>query len=134
MSESSDLAVVTVPPLWGGGFSRQKGGVTGYRRKHAIRVLTREPRSGRQKRSRDRLYDEAVRQALIVLWEAGDRICGKRLKALIPVLMGAMERHGRIGLEAEVRARLINRLIILWTSCRRVARSSVVEIPTHAFG
>lgn len=82
-------------------------GVTGYHRKHAIRVLTREPRSGRQKRSRDRLYDEAVRQALIVLWEAGDRICGKRLKALIPILMGAMERHGRMGLEAEVRARLM---------------------------
>ena len=82
-------------------------GLTGYHRKHAVRVLTREPRSGHQKRSRDRLYDEAVRQALIVLWEAGDRICGKRLKVLIPILMGAMERHGRIGLEAEVRARLM---------------------------
>jgi hypothetical protein len=29
-----------------------------------------------------------------VLWEAGDRVCGKRLKALIPVLVDAMERHG----------------------------------------
>ena len=27
-----------------------------------------------------RIYDEAVRQALIVAWEASDRICGKRLK------------------------------------------------------
>ena len=28
-----------------------------------------------------RIYSEAVRQALVVLWEAADRICGKRLKA-----------------------------------------------------
>jgi hypothetical protein len=65
--------------------------VTGYHRKHAIRVLRgratgAEPKS----RPRARLYDEAVRQALIVLWEASDRICGKRLKALIPILIDAM--------------------------------------------
>ena len=29
-----------------------------------------------------RVYDDAVREALIVLWEASDRICGKRLKPL----------------------------------------------------
>jgi hypothetical protein len=29
------------------------------------------------------VYDEAVREALGVLWEASDRICGKRLKALL---------------------------------------------------
>nr|WP_321985974.1 hypothetical protein [uncultured Lichenicoccus sp.] len=28
------------------------------------------------------IYDEAARGALIVLWEASDRVCGKRLKAL----------------------------------------------------
>jgi hypothetical protein len=55
--------------------------LTGYHRKHAIRVLNgfSEPgASGR--RGRLRLYDEAVRQALIVFWEASDRVCGKRLK------------------------------------------------------
>jgi hypothetical protein len=52
--------------------------LTGYPRKHAIRVLAREP--GPQARACHRRYDEAVRQARIVLWEAGDRICGKRLK------------------------------------------------------
>jgi hypothetical protein len=31
-------------------------------------------------RGRLKLYDEAVRQALIVFWEASDRICGKRLE------------------------------------------------------
>jgi hypothetical protein len=34
-----------------------------------------------------------------VLWEAGDRICGKRLKALLPLLVKAMERHGHLQLE-----------------------------------
>ena len=80
--------------------------VTGYHRKHAIRVLAdASPKPARSPRSR--LYDEAVRQALIVLWEASDRVCGKRLKMLIPILVGAMERHGHLQLDAEVRARLM---------------------------
>lgn len=40
-----------------------------------------------------------VRQALVALWEAGDRVCGKRLKVLIPILNDAMERHGHLGLD-----------------------------------
>jgi hypothetical protein len=56
---------------------------------------------------RGRLYDEAVRQALTALWEAGDRICGKRLRVLIPVLVDAMERHGHLKIDAEVRIRLL---------------------------
>ena len=35
-------------------------------------------------------------QALIVVWETSDRICGKRLRPLIPVLVEAIERHGGI--------------------------------------
>src|SRR6516225_12467612 len=64
--------------------------VTGYHRKHALRVLHR-PFVPRPARPRKRIYDEAVRQALALLWEAGDRICGKRLKALLPVLIESME-------------------------------------------
>jgi len=73
--------------------------VTGYHRKHALRVLN-QPSAPQSPRPRGRLYDEAVRQALMVLWEAGDRICGKRLRALIPVLIDAMERHGHLKLDA----------------------------------
>jgi hypothetical protein len=47
-----------------------------------------------------------VREALIVLWEASDRVCGKRLRALVPVLIEAMERHGHLQLTAEVRSGL----------------------------
>ena len=65
--------------------------LTGYQRKHAIRLLREEPGTAKGTRERNRLYDEAVRQALTVLWEAADRVCGKRLKALIPKLVDAME-------------------------------------------
>lgn len=44
---------------------------------------------------------------MIVLWEASDRVCGKRLKTLIPILVRGMERHGHLRLDVEVRARLM---------------------------
>jgi len=60
--------------------------VTGYHRKHAIRVLTAQVDTQRERSVGHRIYREAVKEALIVLWEASDRICGKRLKALLPLL------------------------------------------------
>lgn len=81
--------------------------LTKYHRKHAIRVLTTASCEPRQRVARNRLYDEAVRQALIVLWEAADRLCGKRLKSLIPMLVDAMERHGHLSLDATVKGKLL---------------------------
>ena len=73
--------------------------VTGFHRKHAMRLLRAGrvnlrsgPRPGR------RIYDQAVREALILVWEASDRICGKRLRPLLPILVEAMERHGHVQL------------------------------------
>jgi hypothetical protein len=54
-----------------------------------------------------RIYDDAVREALILVWEASDRICGKRLRPLLPILVEAMERHGHVQLAPEVRVRLL---------------------------
>ena len=71
--------------------------VTGHHRKHGIRLLGQSGDDGEQqpavKKGR-RIYDESVRQALIVVWEAADRICGKRLKAALPHLVESMERLG----------------------------------------
>ena len=60
--------------------------IAGCHRKHAIRLLTGvnavlpgTPKVGRK------IYSEAVREALVVLWEAADRICGKRLKVSVTV-------------------------------------------------
>src|SRR6476469_605904 len=83
--------------------------VTGYHRKHAARLLRGAGKGDRSKpRSDRRVYDDAVREALIVLWEASDRICGKRLKPLIPSLVEAMERHGHLQLVPEVRTALLS--------------------------
>lgn len=82
--------------------------VSGYHRKHAERLLRREETADRSRpRPERRLYDEATREALVVLWEASDRICGKRLKPLIPLLIPAMERHDRLSLDEAVRSRLL---------------------------
>lgn len=53
--------------------------LTGCHRKHAVRLLNQ---SGQQKPERSvprgkRIYDEAVRQALVVVWETSDRICAR---------------------------------------------------------
>jgi len=41
---------------------------------------------------------------LIVLWESSDRVCSKRLRPLIPVLVPALERHGKLELDDAARA------------------------------
>jgi hypothetical protein len=78
--------------------------ITGYHRKHAIRLLNAADGPRMPRRAvRPRVYDEAVREALVVLWEASDRVCGKRLKPLLPVLVSALERHGHLQLDPTVR-------------------------------
>ena len=67
--------------------------VTGHHRKHGIRLLGQlddDEDAARPARGR-RIYDEAVREAVITIWEAADRICGKRLKAALPHLVESME-------------------------------------------
>src|SRR5690242_21325169 len=49
--------------------------VTGFHRKHAIRVLKKSPKPETPElRQRARIYHEAVREALTIVWEAADRI------------------------------------------------------------
>lgn len=82
--------------------------VTGYHRKHAVRVLQGKASAAKSKSTpRTTLYGEAVRQALVMLWEASDRICGKRLRPLLPILIDALERHGHLELDPDVRKKLL---------------------------
>jgi len=81
--------------------------VTGFHRKHAMRLLQAKRPPGAECPRRDRrIYGEAVRTALVVLWEASDRLCGKRLRPLIPILLEAMERHGHVDMAPEVKQKL----------------------------
>lgn len=121
--------------------------LAGCHRKHAIRRLTANGSvaAGTSVVAR-RAYDEAVRLALIVLWEAADRICGKPLKALLPGLVAALERHGHLHLDAAVRQRVlavsaatIDRLLATVRSStsqrkkRRAKTKSSKEIPVRTF-
>ena len=59
--------------------------ISDLHRKHAMRLLrSGQPNRRSGPRPGRRLYNEAVREALIVVWEASDRICAKRLRPLVP--------------------------------------------------
>ena len=79
--------------------------VTGYHRKHAIRRLRLKPEPiGVLPRRVHRHYGDEVREVLTALWEASDRLCSKRLKPIIPVLLPALERHGQLAIDGAIRA------------------------------
>ena len=40
--------------------------------------------------------------------EASDRICGKKLKTTLPSMVEALERHGHLALDPDVRDRLLS--------------------------
>ena len=83
--------------------------VTQYHRKYALQLLGQDPHRlvVKQPRMGRRIYQEAVRDALTLLWEASDRLCGKRLKPLLPVLVEAMEQHGHLQLDPMVREQIL---------------------------
>lgn len=73
---------------------------TGWHRKHAVRALRQRVVTAetRVPRERKRRYGATIKDALTALWEASDRVCGKRLVAMIPILLPALEQHGRLQL------------------------------------
>ena len=79
--------------------------VTGLYRKHAIRLLAASVVEGEQTPELvgRRVYDEAVREAVIVVWEASDRSCGKRLQTVLPHLVESMEYPGHLQPDSLVR-------------------------------
>ena len=117
-------------------------------RKYAVRVLghSADDLAVRLATNGRRIYDEAVREALVVAWEASDRNCGKRLKAILPSLVEAMERHGHLDLHPHVRERvlsvsaaIIDRLVVPVRSKagrrrkRRVRKKINARVPVRTF-
>ena len=81
--------------------------VSGYHRKHAIRLLSSEKKAEVLLVKSRRIYDEAVKEVLIFLWETSDRICSKRLKPAIPALIEALEQHGHLVLDKPLKAQVL---------------------------
>ena len=75
---------------------------TGWHRKHAVRALRHGAKGAplvvEASRERKRLYGARIKDAVTALWEASDRVCGKRLVVMMPTLLPALERHGRLKL------------------------------------
>jgi Integrase core domain len=84
---------------------------TGWHRKHAVRALRRRVVDKAvgiaAPRERKRRYGATIKDALTALWEASDRVCGKRLVAMIPTLVPALARHGRLQLGKGEQAQLL---------------------------
>lgn len=84
---------------------------SGYHRKYATRLLSQRSASRRkaipERRGRKKAYDpEALLPALKAIWLATDQMCGKRLKAAMPLWLPFYETHyGR--LDAQVRGQLL---------------------------
>ena len=74
---------------------------TRMHRKAAIRLLNQDegPRLGKSKGGRPQKDSPEVVAALAQVWEAGDRMCGKLLVAVLPTLVEALERHGELRLD-----------------------------------
>jgi hypothetical protein len=85
---------------------------TGFARKYVVAILNRGFRLGKTERRRrecqPRRYDEPIREALITVWKAANRICAKRLIPYLPEFIAALERFGHLGLPEEVRAGLLS--------------------------
>jgi hypothetical protein len=92
--------------------------ITGYHRKSLLRLLNRRPPSatgwaqgmeekGEPKPHPRRRYGPEAAAALVPLWETSDRLCGKRLAALLPLLVESLEQHGHLALEPAVREQVL---------------------------
>lgn len=81
--------------------------VTGYHRKSAVRLLAGSSRNGRSgKRGRPAVYDVELKDALRSVWEASDRLCGKRLAPFARELAGRLVDHGEVSVTEEVMEQL----------------------------
>lgn len=84
--------------------------LAGYNRSYAARRLrarARGPAGAKRTRLRERTYTSELLPALRKLWTTLDRICGKRLAAVMETTIAALERHGELSLAAEQRELLI---------------------------
>lgn len=84
--------------------------VTGYERKHAIKLLNSDINKAKQskKRGKPPRYDEPVVKVLEMLWHASNQICSKRLIPFLPELVSSLEHHGHLRLTDDLKKRVLS--------------------------
>ncbi len=70
-------------------------------------VLEGEVKKKKEPRQRARQYDGRVLEALKVIWEMLDFLCGKRLAAILPEIVPILERHRELTVDRATRERLL---------------------------
>lgn len=81
--------------------------LTGFHRKHAIRVLRRGYPPGRSRRGRKRKYTGSSVSALVVVWQVCGGLCGKLLGPFLPEVVPVLERWGELPVDEETRQLLM---------------------------
>ena len=86
---------------------------TGYRRKYANQQLKHytpgpDDNKKQKRKPRARKYNNDVQAALVVVWEAANRICSKRLVPFLPEMVAVLERYDHLSLAEDVRSRLLS--------------------------
>ena len=85
---------------------------TGYSRKYAVTLLNQNSaailsESKKKKQQLRRKYGEDVYQALLIIWNAANQICSKRLAPFIPELLLQLERYGHLSVPHAIRNQLV---------------------------
>jgi hypothetical protein len=81
--------------------------VTGFHRKAAIRLLNQVSQlTSGKRRGRKCKYGLEVAEALKEVWEAGDRLCSKRLKPFMSEMAEVLRRHGEQQIDTSLEAQL----------------------------
>ena len=71
-------------------------------------VVVGDVRVRARRRSRHKIYDSKVLDALKEIWLIMDCICGKRLAPVLKEVIGVLQRHKEIEIESDVREKLLN--------------------------
>lgn len=104
---------------------------TGYQRKYAIALLNRLPQPKMPRannKTRPKMYDTAVQNALQTVWELSNRPCGKRLVPFLPELLNALERHGELCWSDTLKSKV---LALSPATADRLLRSARATLPTR---
>ncbi len=102
---------------------------TGMHRKAAIRLLGGVQRLKAKGRPRRRKYGPEVVELLELVWEVGDRMCGKLLVGAMAELLEALERHGELRLGAAEREGLLEMSAATIDRLLRRARRAIGRQP-----
>lgn len=80
---------------------------TDYKRKYAISLLnSSRSYNTRQIRNKKNTYGQNIKNALLTIWNASNRICSKRLVPFIPNMIEVLERNEHMQLTKEIKNKL----------------------------